>query len=103
MGAGDFGTLLFRHCAPPDLWVYYVFGKSVISPALECIALVRKRPYTSLQSNVSCSLEPDTSVVSPMCVSYTLLLWLHLPSVQLSVMSLFGCCGQGLVSVLVVG
>ena len=52
---------------------------------------------------ISCSPELGASSVSTLCVSYALLLWLSLHSVQLSAVDLFAFYGQGLIPVLLVG
>lgn len=80
---------------------FYVSGKSATSPTLECSGLMKERSYCALQCNVP--YLPESGVSYVCCMHCTVVAELLLPSVQSSVMTLFACCGQGLVPVLLVG
>lgn len=69
--------------------MYWPYEEEVLCcPAVPCLLFTRAWHFSVVYV---CILHP------PIVVE------LHLPSVKLSAMVLFGCCGQGLIPVLVVG
>ena len=72
-----------------------------MSPALESSGLMKKSSYSALQCHIPCSPEPGVSICVA-CIPAVVAepCW---PSVQLSPVVLFACCGQCLVPVFLVG